>query len=396
MIVREINLPRTHSFFLFGPRQTGKSTLLRTRLDPERVMYYDLLRADEYRRLVAQPETLRAEVDAAMKSSPDRVNYVVVDEVQRIPELLDEIHGLIEHYPGLVFVMSGSSARKLKRTHANMLGGRAWTLRLHPLTVAEMGPDFSLDRALRFGLLPSVYPVRSDEARIETLRSYVDTYVHEEVEQEARTRNIGAFVRFLPLVASENGRVINFSNIAREAGISLPTVKAYYQILEDTLLGFFLFPRLQSVRQRVVKHPRFYLFDPGMVTALQRRLSSPLGEADGAAYGRAFEHFLVCEIRKIIDYSRAEVDMSFYRTDRGAEVDCILESARGDSVGIEIKSTATPSASHTSGLRSFGAVNPGAELILACRAPRPAQFGRVCAMPWREVLRKVRAMCESN
>jgi predicted AAA+ superfamily ATPase len=385
-IQRLLRLPDKHSFFLFGPRQTGKSTLLRSELSAETCLRYDLLESETYRRLAARPELLRGEVAAA--GAQGTVTHVLLDEIQRAPALLDEVHALLETYKGIHFALSGSSARKLKRAHANMLAGRAWTLRLHPFTSRELGPAFDLERALRFGALPPVWLADDDTARTEILRSYVDTYIREEIELEAQLRNLGTFLRFLPMVASENGAQVNFLNIARELSTAHSTVRTYYQILEDTLVGFFLLPMARSVRKRITRHPKFYFFDCGVVRALQRKTTASLVE-QSEEYGRAFEHFLICEIQRLNDYLRLDLDMTFYRTESGVEVDCVLQSPSGALRAIEIKATRNPAPSHCSGLHSFRECFPEASCVLACCAPRPVQLGPFLALPWQDALAQV-------
>ncbi|OGJ85744.1 MAG: hypothetical protein A2268_09075 [Candidatus Raymondbacteria bacterium RifOxyA12_full_50_37] len=352
----------------------------------EKALYYNLLTADTYRHLAARPESLREEIRAAIREK--QISHVVIDEIQKIPQLLDEVHAILESSEPCIFALSGSSVRKLKRSHANMLGGRAWTYRLFPLTVREIGPAFSLERTLHYGTLPKVYLAENDEARSETLRSYVDTYIREEIEIEAQLRNVGGFLRFLPMAASENGMLVNFLNVARETALNVTTVRTYYQILEDTLLGFFHFPLAKSARKMAAGHPRFYFFDCGVVRALQKKLNAPLVQ-ETEEYGRAFEHFIICEVRRLNEYLRLDLDISFFRTDRGAEVDCVLKSPSGAMLAIEIKSTRNPAPRHCSGLRSFQEVYPAAECILACRTERAAAFGKFLALPWQEALDKV-------
>jgi len=388
---REIELPENKSFFLFGPRQTGKSTLITSKYKNQYSLYFDLLRNDQFRKYSAQPELIRSEIEAALhQNSP--VTTVIIDEIQKVPSILDEIHLILESYPRLQIILSGSSVRKLKRLHANMLGGRVWTYHLFPLTYIEIGNGFNLDRALHYGTIPSVYLAETDNDRAEGLRSYISTYLHEEIEIEAQLRNVGGFLRFLPLAGAENGAVVNYSTLARNCGLALNTVKTYYQILDDTLLGFFLFPFGGSVRQRIVRHPKFYFFDTGVVTALQKRLNITIDDSQGAPYGNAFEHFIIAEIHRINDYGRLDIDISYYRTDRGAEVDCILKTPSGRIIAIEIKSTRIPSSHHCSGLLSFAGNYPDADLILACRAERTAKIGSVTVLPWVEVLEMVREL----
>ena len=389
-INRLLQLPSGNSFFLFGPRQTGKSTLLRQTFSEKESLSYDLLQSETYNRLAARPELLRLEVEAVARKG--NIKRILIDEVQRVPDLLNEVHYLIEKYPDIKFALSGSSARKLKRVHANMLAGRAWTLRLYPFTARELGDEFDLNRALRFGALPAVFLAENYSARSEFLRSYVDSYFRLDIHYVAHFRNLGAFLRFLPLVASENGAQINVLNLAREIAMPRDTVRNYYQILEDTLLGYFLLPFAKSVRKKISRHPKFYFFDCGVVSALQKKLSAPLIEESGE-FGRAFEHFLINEIMRLNDYLRLDLDISFYRTESGVEVDCVIIHPNGKIRAVEIKSTKSPVPAHCSGLRSFQEAFPQAECILACRAPRPMQLGPFLALPWQDVIEKVSSLC---
>jgi predicted AAA+ superfamily ATPase len=392
-ISRQLKIPIQSTFFLFGPRQTGKSTLLDAVFTPDNCLTYNLLHNETYSRLAARPQLLRAEVESAVAGGgPLRV---IIDEVQRVPALLDEVHALIEAHKRLQFAMCGSSARKLKRMHANMLGGRARTLRLFPFTSIELGGRFDLERVLRFGALPGIYFAEDDTARSELLRSYVETYLREEIEIEAQVRNLGAFLRFLPMAASENGAQVNVLNVARETSITKETARGYYQILEDTLVGFFLFPFAKSVRKKIARHPKFYFFDCGVVRGLTKKLSSPMVE-ESEEYGRAFEHFLICEILRLNDYERLDLDISFYRTESGTEVDCVLLHPDGTIWAIEIKSTRHPALSHCRGLRSFSESFPQAVCMLACRAPRPMRLSPFDALPWQEVVKRVAALAKSR
>ena len=387
IIPRILSLPIEKTFFLFGPRQTGKSTLLGQTFGAEgNSINYNLLQTETYTRLVARPELLRHEIEAALQNGP--VSRVIIDEIQKAPALLDEVHALLEMHKELRFALSGSSARKLKRMHANMLGGRAWTLKMYPLTSQEIGSAFDLHRALRFGTIPGIHCEDDDTARSESLRSYVDTYIREEIEVEAQVRNLGAFLRFLPMVASENGAQLNILNVSRELSISRDTVRGYYQILEDTLLGFFMLPFAKSVRTKLARHPKFYLFDCGVVRAMQKKLAAPLIE-QSEEFGRAFEHFIICEIVRLNDYLRLDLDISFYRTLSGTEVDCVLVYPDGHMCAIEIKSTRSPASSHCAGLRSFHEQFPEAECILACRAERSVRIGDFVAYPWQEVVGRI-------
>lgn len=381
MINRLIKPLKNKSFFLFGSRQTGKSTLLRGLFPLETSLYYDLLKTEEYLRLQANPSLLREEV----KSRPAKITHVVLDEIQRVPELLNEVHLLMESPNPPHFVLSGSSARKLKRSQANLLGGRALTYRLFPLTVAELGKSFSLNRALRFGTLPKIYLEESEEAAAEQLRSYVETYLKEEIEVEAQVRQLGTFVRFLTIAGIENGNIINFSNIARDTGTTYPVVKSYFQILEDTLIGEMLYPYHNSKRKRLSKHPKFYFFDSGVTRALTRKLTVPL-EPKTPEYGRAFEHFLILEIMHRSHYQKNDFTFSYYRTEAGAEVDLIIETPKGTIYAIEIKSGDNVESLHFNGLRSFGEICPEAKLMCAAQVPHQRQMENILILPWEECL----------
>ncbi|MFA5994971.1 MAG: DUF4143 domain-containing protein [Patescibacteria group bacterium] len=380
MITRVIQLPLKNSFFLFGPRQTGKSTLLKKVLSRQHTLYYDLLKTEEYLRLSTHPELFREEVLTRHSS----ITHVVIDEVQRIPALLNEAHFILEQPKAPVIILTGSSARKLKRGQANLLGGRALTLQLFPLLGMELGEQFSLQKALEIGTLPKIYTEPDREIANALLRSYVETYLKEEIQLEAQVRNLNPFIQFLTLAAHDNGNSIHFTNIARETGVSYQTVKAYYQILEDTLIGFFLLAYKKSVRKRLSQHPKFYFFDRGIVRALTKTLTVSL-ERQTDDFGRAFEHFIILEIMRTIQYQRLDYTMSYYRTEHGAEVDLILETPRGAIKAIEIKSTDRIQSVHLHGLHSFKEIVSKAKLACVCLTPQRRQVGDVTVLPWSEV-----------
>jgi predicted AAA+ superfamily ATPase len=385
-IERIIKLPEKKHFFLFGPRQTGKSSLLKNRFESGDTLYYDLLKSELYRTLLARPEIFRNEVLAALQST--KPAYVIIDEVQRIPQLLNEVHFLVESGVPCSFILSGSSSRKLKRQRANMLAGRAWTYHLYPFSFMELQEKFNLLPALKYGTLPAVYLCDDEHEKSEILRSYVETYIKEEIEMEANIRNLGGFLRFLPVAAVQNGELVNFANIARECGVSSHLVREYYKILEDTLTGFFLLPYGRSIRKKLVKHPKFYFFDTGVVSALSNRLRIDFPE-NSFLFGNAFEHLIILEIIKLNHYHRLDLDLSFYRTERGSEVDCIIETPAGKTIALEIKSTTDPSSSMLKGLYSFKEKAADAQLILACRAQRPRLIKDVTVLPWQEAIRAI-------
>lgn len=385
MIERALSLSPKHSFFLFGPRQTGKSTLLRSTFPRDKVLYYDLLKSEEYLRLTARPGLFREEVASRDK----KITHVIVDEIQRVPALLDEIHHLLENVSGAPhFCLSGSSARKLKRSRANLLAGRAWTHHLFPLTHRELGEKFSLEKALNLGTLPSVYLAGDAAEARHTLRAYVETYLKEEVEAEAVTRSLGGFLRFLTLAADENGSVVNFSTIARECGVSYKTVQGYFQILEDTLMGFFLLPYARAVRKRLIRHPKFYFFDTGVVRALRKTLTVDL-EPQTFEYGRAFEHFLILEIMRLASYQDLDYSFSFYGSSSQAEVDLIVETPRKEVFAVEIKSSASPESEALKGLKSFQEICPKAVLYCASLSPRKRTVRGITVLPWQDIFEAV-------
>ncbi len=385
MVQRIINLPKNHSFFLFGPRQTGKTTLIKELCGSDKILRFNLLLQEEFVRLLTDPGLLRREILNRDRS----IKHVFIDEIQRIPELLNDVHSLIEEDKNLSFYLSGSSARKLKKQKANLLAGRAWTFHLYPLTHQEIGESFFLEKALRFGTLPSVYLTKNEEESIQILKTYAETYLKEEIEQEAAVRNLPAFIRFLNLAGNENGNILNFSSLAREAGVDQTTVKQYFQILEHTLLGFFLLPFSKSFRKRLVKHPKFYFFDTGVHQALTGRLTVPLRRKT-PEYGKLFEHFIILEIIRLADYKQKDYRFSFYRNLNHAEVDLIVETPLGDTYAIEIKSSDNPDVSAIRrGLKSFAEICPKAKLFCACLAPRRSQLDNIAIFPWQEVIKEI-------
>jgi predicted AAA+ superfamily ATPase len=305
------------SIFLFGPRQTGKSTLVHAAL-PD-AAFYDLLEADTFRELSARPEYLR-------QTLGDQQSVVVVDEIQKLPALLDEVQLLLERHKKLRFVLTGSSARKLKRGAANLLGGRAWVCRLHPLVSAELSHGRLLDRLNR-GSLPAII----DSAHYkEDLKAYVGTYLHEEIRAEGLTRSIENFSRFLEVAGLTSGEQINFSAVADDAGFPPRTVREHYQILEDTLVGHQLPAYQKTSKRKPVATAKFYLFDVGVANMLKR---TSVIEPGSDAYGRALEHLVFLELRSFLDYRRLDYDLTYWRSRSQFEVDFLV----GDKVGIEVK-----------------------------------------------------------
>jgi len=324
------------SFFLFGPRATGKTKLVKTQLKTS-ALIIDLLRGDIFLKLSKAPWKLE-EIINAHQPSP---RFIVVDEVQKIPMLLDEVHRLIED-KGYTFLLTGSSARKLKSGHANLLAGRAWQAEFFPLIYQEI-TNFKLYSYLRYGGLPSVYKSNAPD---EELYAYINTYLNEEIKAEAMVRNIQGFTRFLQIAAATSGTMLNYSSLASDVGLPATTVKEYYQILEDTLVGFSLPAWTKTIKRKAVSTAKFYLFDVGVMHQLAGVTSiDPCSDR----YGIAFEHFIAMELRAYLSYRRRHVKLSYWRSKHGFEVDFII----GDSIAIEVKSSENISNKHLKGLKAL-------------------------------------------
>ena len=339
----------------------------------------DLLKSDVLLKYKRNPELLRREVEFLLKNN--RSMIVFIDEIQKIPELLDEIHLLIERHPKkLSFVMTGSSARKLKKASVNMLGGRAWEFRLFPLTHTELGNHFNLDDVMLFGSLPPIVSESPQDA-FQTLKAYTLTYLKEEILDEALARNISAFSRFLDLAADQSGKIVNFSTIARESGVTSKTIKGYYQILEDTHVALKLEPYLKSARKRLIHHPKYYLFDLGCVNSLTGRTRAA-SVAPPTVYGVLFEHFVILEIVRLLSYSGRFFRVFHRRSSHGAEVDLVLEKENA-LFAIEIKSVPMVRAGDLRGLKSFVEDYPDAKPICISTADRPYMAGDIPVIPWK-------------
>lgn len=346
---RQLTPDNSKSFFLFGPRQTGKSTYVKSKLD-RNDLYIDLLPQRNFLRYAKNPGQLRGEILAHKKKH--RRFTCVIDEIQKIPFLLDEVHELIES-TDIRFILTGSSSRKLRRGSANLLAGRAYTYHLFPLTFQELGNSFQLEQALKTGCLPSLWGQESD-AR-EFLYSYSETYLKEEIAAEGLVRNIGPFSYFLDIAAASDGETVNFNNVARECRVSNKTVQQYYQILEDTFLAFKLPAWKTSSRKRLITHPRYYLFDPGVTNALTHNLNENIS---ARVRGRRFEQFFISQIRAQIEYARLRYQLYYWRTNHGAEVDLLICQGQSILYALEIKSSNIITGAGLSGMKSFLQSNP--------------------------------------
>jgi len=365
------------SFFLFGPRGTGKSTWLRGAF--EAALWLDLLEPDLERELSSRPERLRQMVDAA---EPGAV--VVIDEVQRAPEVLTVVHQLIERCrPRRRFVLTGSSARKLKRTGVDLLGGRALRRSLHPFMAAELGSKFDLRRALIEGLVPGIWAADSP-AR--TLQAYVALYVREEVKTEGLVRQLGAFSRFLEALAFSHASALNLSSVARECQVSRTTAEGYLGVVEDLLLAYRVPVFTRRAKRILSQHPKLYWFDTGVFRSL--RPAGPLDRPEEIE-GAALEGLVAQHLRAWIDYGETDVTLHFWRTKSGNEVDFVLYGRDGF-WALEVKNTSSVRPEDLRGLRAFAEDYPGAKRALLYRGARRLEVEGVACIPCDEFLRELR------
>ena len=346
MIKRLQKLDTKQNFFLFGARGTGKSTLLKQKFDSNKILWIDLLNYKQ---------------ENLFSKNPDRLSYlisnklykrVIIDEIQKVPKLLDIVHQEIENNKKIQFIMTGSSARKLKRGQANLLAGRAVAYYLYPFSFLELEKKFKLKKALQFGLLPQLLNLNSKKEILLFLESYVENYLKEEILQEQIIRNIQPFKNFLEIMAQLNGETINYSRFAREIGADHKTIQNYFSILEDTLIGFFLPAYSRSIRKQQQKAPKFYLFDIGVKRALEGILTLPI-KKHTFSFGKAFEHFLILECVKLNHYLRRYYKFSYFKTKNGLEIDLIIQKPDKKEILVEIKSTSAVRKDHVSKLNKF-------------------------------------------
>lgn len=386
MYPRLANTLQNMSFFLFGARATGKSALLRSKIITDNSIVIDLLDDEQFITFSKSSKILEERLRSHLHRNNQMPDWIVLDEVQRVPKLLNEVHRLLEspEYRGKIkFALTGSSARKLKRRSANMLAGRALVNRLFPLTFEELGPDFLLERVLNWGSLPGVYTADDDHIRAAMLRSYVTTYITEEIREEQVIRNIDPFLRFLEVAAQCNGQIINCSAIGRDCKIEPKTIARYFQILEDTLLGFYLPAYEISVRKQQRQTPKFYLFDLGVLRALSGTLSVPV-IPQTYGYGQVFEALIINEIHRLNHYYEAEFKLAYLRTKDGAEVDLVIRTPRRDVYLVEIKSTASVSEESARKLERFVDSFENASAVILSQETAYRRIGRVDVYPWRE------------
>ncbi|MBQ9237232.1 MAG: ATP-binding protein [Prevotella sp.] len=357
--ILQINNELDASIFLFGARQTGKSTILRQQF-PDSV-YIDLLDSNLRTRFIKNPSLLYD-----MLRDKAEETLVIIDEIPEVPELLNEVHRLISER-GLTFILCGSSARKLKRRGRNTLGGRALPVYLYPLVSAEI-PDFNIDHAINYGMIPSHYLAKNPSRR---LAAYIEVYLKEEIKEESLVRNLAAFHRFLEVAALTDGEIVNNNNIAQDCGVSASTVSSYFDILEDTLIGYRIPAFRKVMKRRLVQAPRFYYFDVGVANHLLHRKELVRGTVD---YGHAFEHLVIQELYAWLHYIHSDEKLTYWHTYTNIEVDAIIGDAR---VAIEIKSVEEVLPRHLKGLKAFGEEYPDSRRIIVSLDPINRRTGDI-------------------
>ena len=385
MFNRSFNPPLSRSFFLFGPRSTGKSTLLKDFLPETKALWIDLLDPDTEAAFARSPSRLTAILDQELSQNKPR-NWVVIDEVQKNPALLSLVHLHIQKKK-FRFALTGSSARKLKRGGADLLAGRASWFDLFPLTHIELGTAFQLDEVLKWGSLPEIFELTEiDKKRF--LKSYCNIYLKEEVIAEQLIRKTQPFRNFLELVALQNAQIVNYSKFAKDCGVDTVTIQTYFEILQDTLIGFELLPFHESVRKRVRKNPKFYLFDTGVTRALAGLIEDTLSPRT-SLYGKCFEQFLVVEIYRLIKYAEKQWKMSYLSTKDDVEVDLIIEKSKSERWAIEIKSSQKIDLQEVASFERIAKDIPHAQLLYLSQDPVSQKHGAVLSMPWQSGLEKI-------
>lgn len=375
MYTRILDLPKLlnkRSYFLFGPRSTGKSSLIKAQF-PKEVPLIDLLDSALYLRLTNRPSDLASIIAGHNPTA----KLAVIDEVQRIPELLNEVHRLIEN-DNILFLLTGSSARKLKRSHANMLGGRARTVSIFPLTSFEI-PDFNLSRYLQFGGLPMIY---LSEEPLEDLYGYVENYLKEEIQAEAIVRDLSSFTRFLEFAALTSGEMLNFANIANDAQVAASTVREFYSILEDTFIGFMVPAWQKTKKRKAIARGKFYFFDIGVKNILSGIKNLP---EKSELFGNAFEHFIGLELRAYLSYKRKHEKLHYWQSKNGYEVDFII----GDDIAIEVKATQHTHDKHFRGLKALAEENICKQYYLVSQDNIKRRIDNIDVIPWDIFLQKL-------
>lgn len=374
----------SNSFFLFGARGTGKTTFLRHFFQDTPAIWINLLDPNEEDLFSRKPDELLARLKTITVDT-----WVIIDEVQKVPKLLNYVHHLIENQK-IKFALTGSSARRLKQKGMNLLAGRAFMNYAYPLTYLEMGDAFELREILQWGSLPKIFELKSDQEKAAFLRSYGLNYVTTEIQAEQWVRKIEPFRKFLPIAAQMNGKILNYAKFARDVGVDTTTIISYFDILEDTLLGFRLEAFHESVRKRQALKPKFYFFDLGVKRALEQTLTVEL-LPQTFAFGDAFEHFLICEIIRLNSYYAVDFSFSFLRTKDGAEIDLIIDRPGKKRLFVEIKSSEQVEREDCRSLLQFSKDGDVIPLLLS-RDPHQKDFGPVKCLSWQDGIEEIFAV----
>lgn len=389
MVNRLVKPFKLHSYFLFGNRGVGKSTLLESQFPRSDHLWIDLLDSETEKRLALRPHFLKEMLMEATQKYPKN-GFVIIDEIQKIPALLDTVHSFIEK-KHLNFILTGSSARKLKKQGTNLLGGRAFVSYLFPFTHLELKSDFNLNQVLQWGSLPKIFDYDEADMRRDYLNAYTDTYLREEIISEQIVRNIIPFRQFLEVAAQSQAKIVNYSNISKSIGVDITTVQNYFQILEDTFAGFLLQPYDESLRKRQRKNPKFYFFDTGVSRALQNRLTLPLDQGT-YEYGDLFEQFIILEFVRLNSYLKKSWKFSYIQTQSNVEVDLVIERPGMDRLFIEIKSSDQVESLNSEKLRGFKDLVKDSRKtkgILLSRDPISRVEEDIYILPWEEAFKRL-------
>jgi predicted AAA+ superfamily ATPase len=386
MIKRLLNPSKSNSFFLFGARATGKSYWLEQFFKEDKVLVFDLLDSELENLFLIRPGEFKAQIESALENNPT-LEWVIIDEVQKCPALLNYVHYYIEKKK-LKFALSGSSARRLKQKGVNLLAGRAFMEHLFPLTFIELDILFDLQNILSFGSLPKLLELKTTQEKCDYLKSYSHTYIQNEIIAEQWVRNIVPFRKFLPIAAQMNTKILNLSKIAADLDVDWTTVNNYFDILEDTLLGIRLESYHASIRKRQRQSPKFYFFDLGICRSIQNALHSPpvAGTSD---YGDLFEHLVVIEIYRLNVLLKKNYQLSYLRTQNDVEIDLILERKGDPVILIEIKSKISVGPDDVKNLTGLQAEFKTKEMYLLSNDPHAKFFSDVEALPWRKGIKKI-------
>lgn len=381
---RLLILGKNHSILLFGARGSGKSTLIEAvyKIEASEDTYINLLDTETENRFAVNPMELVAVVEGMTAQE----KYVVIDEIQKVPKLLDVVHLLIESKKcGKHFILTGSSARKLKSAGVNLLAGRAFVYHLFPFSYLELKTQFQLNHALKFGMLPAIYKLKTSDEKQKFLQSYTLTYLKEEIWAEHLIKNLDPFRRFLEVAAQMNGKIINYSKISRDVNVDDKTVKSYFSLLEDTLLGFLIEPYHHSFRKRLKTAPKFYFVDVGIARALAR-MQGTIPTEGTSYYGDLFESFIVVECLKLASYFQSEYKFSYLMTGAGAEIDLVVDRPGKPLLLVEIKSTTQVREMELQTLQKMADELGECEAVCFSRDPRKKKMGLVTVYPWEKGL----------